>query len=144
MRTGRPHLVWREIVQQLTDVVVILTLPVVASPSDTVFPVAWFVCHQALVYCLQHLQWLSSRELQSALHKLWVSGEGYEYYILKWLTAPWVANLQGCLRWRELTSDTARHFQQAAWKVPQTHHEPTKRVRGWINNKKSVQVNAST
>lgn len=60
--------------QKLTDVVVILTLPVVAGPGYAVLPVARVVCHQAFVHGLHHFQRLSSRQLQCALHKLCISG----------------------------------------------------------------------
>lgn len=74
--TDRSHLIRREVVQQLTDIVVILTLPVVAGPGYAVLPLARVVCHQAFVHGLHHFQWLSSRKLQCALHKFRVSGEG--------------------------------------------------------------------
>lgn len=69
------HLIWGEVVQKLPDVVAVLTLPVVASPGDTVCPAVGTVCDQTLVNGLQHLHRLSPGKLQGAFHELWISGK---------------------------------------------------------------------
>lgn len=64
------YLIWGEVVQELADVVAVLTLPVVASPGYTICPATGAVCDQTLVNSLQHLHGLSSGEFQSTLHEL--------------------------------------------------------------------------
>lgn len=59
--------------QQLADVVAVLTLPVVASPSYAVSPVLGAICDNTLIKSLQHLRRLSSWKLQSTLHELGIS-----------------------------------------------------------------------
>lgn len=54
------YLVWREVVQQLLDVVRILGVPVLVGPLHTVGPSLWPLQDQAALYSLQYFQRLGA------------------------------------------------------------------------------------
>ena len=67
------YLVGRKVVQQLSDVVTVLGVPVVAGPGHAITPSLWSLQHQAALHSLQHLQWLGTCQPQGPFHKLGVS-----------------------------------------------------------------------
>lgn len=96
--------------QQLPDVVRVLSVPVVAGPAHTVSPGLWPLQHQAALHGLQHLQGLGARQPQGPLHKLgvsirnWRGSEGQDY-----TAAPGVGSRATPLSPRKASPDSRRY-----------------------------------
>lgn len=61
--------------QQLTNVVAVLGMPMIACPGYAIGPCFWPVSYQTLVDSFQHLQRLCAWQLLGPLHELGVSGK---------------------------------------------------------------------